>query len=117
MFSEEFGSGFVFCLRDALTRGLLLGLLGWREKRGFVSLLSESPLGQPLSPGVLGYGLTMRLSFLPTIPHPEPLKEARQRDRLVGGKRDEGMDGLPMTAIWECYGHLGCKIEECWLGT
>ena len=36
----------------------------------------------------------MRLSFLPTIPHPEPLKEARQRDRLVGGKRDDGMDGL-----------------------
>jgi hypothetical protein len=53
-FIEEFGSGFAICLRDTLTRGLLLGLLGWREKRGFVSLLSESPLGQPLSPGVLG---------------------------------------------------------------
>ena len=51
------------------------------------------------------------------IPHPEPLKEARQRDRLVGGKRDEGMDGLPMTAIWECYGQLGYKVEESWLGT
>jgi hypothetical protein len=50
-FSAEFGSGFTFCLRDTLNRGLLLGLLGWREKRGFVSLLSESPLGQPLVPG------------------------------------------------------------------
>jgi hypothetical protein len=26
----------------------LLGLLGWREKRGFVSSLSQSPTGQPL---------------------------------------------------------------------
>ena len=50
-FSEEFGSGFAFYLRNTLTRGLLLGLLGWREKRGFVSPLSESPLGQPLVPG------------------------------------------------------------------
>jgi hypothetical protein len=33
------------------TRELLLGLLGWREKRRFVSPLSESPLGQPLVPG------------------------------------------------------------------
>jgi hypothetical protein len=32
-------------------RELLLGLLSWREKRGFVSPLSESPLGQPLVPG------------------------------------------------------------------
>jgi hypothetical protein len=45
------GLGFSFCLRDSLTRELLLGLLGWREKRGFVSPLSESTLGQPLVPG------------------------------------------------------------------
>ncbi len=31
----------------------LLGLLGWREKCGFVSLLSKSPLGQLLVPGMI----------------------------------------------------------------
>ncbi len=48
---KDTGLGFSFYLRDSLTRKLLLGLLGWREKRGFVSTLSESPLGQPLVPG------------------------------------------------------------------
>jgi hypothetical protein len=42
--------GFSFYLWDSLTWELLLSLLGWREKRGFVSPLSESPLGQPLVP-------------------------------------------------------------------
>jgi hypothetical protein len=44
-------SEFSFCLQDSTTEDLLLGLLGWREKREFVSPLSESPLGQPLVPG------------------------------------------------------------------
>ncbi len=43
--------GFSFYLWDLLPCELLLGLLGWREKHGFVSPLSESPLGQPLVPG------------------------------------------------------------------
>jgi hypothetical protein len=55
--------GISFYLRDSLTRELLLGLLGWREKRGSVSHLSESPLGQPLVPGSdLDRGLTLGLS-------------------------------------------------------
>jgi hypothetical protein len=69
--SEEIVSGFTFCLQDALTRGLLLGVLGWREKRGFVSLLSESPLGQPLVPGSdrIGTGYEAELStYDPGIP-------------------------------------------------
>jgi hypothetical protein len=45
--------GFSFYLWDSLTQELLLGLLGWREKRGTVSPLSESLLGQPLVPGVI----------------------------------------------------------------
>jgi hypothetical protein len=32
------------------TPGTFYRLLGWREKRGFLSPLSESPLGQPLVP-------------------------------------------------------------------
>ncbi len=43
--------GFSFYLWDSLTRELLLGLLGWGEKRRSVIPLSESPLGQPLVPG------------------------------------------------------------------
>jgi hypothetical protein len=48
---KDTGLGFSFYLWDSLTQELLLGLLGWREIRGVVSPLSESPLGQPLVPG------------------------------------------------------------------
>ncbi len=48
---EDTGLGFSFYLRDLSSRELLLSLLGWREKHGFVSPLSESPRGQPLVPG------------------------------------------------------------------
>jgi hypothetical protein len=66
---EDTGLGFPFYLWDLSTRELLLGLLGWREKRGFVSPLSESPLGQTLVSGSdQDRELTMGLSFLPTIP-------------------------------------------------
>ncbi len=44
-------------------------------------------------------------------------EEVGQRDRLVEGKRDEGMDGLPMAAIWECYERLGCKVRETEMNT
>jgi hypothetical protein len=77
-FGEEIGSGCTFCLRDTLTRGLLLGLLGWREKRGFVSPLSQSPLVQPLVPGsdrekdcLWGW------AFYLWSRHPEPPKRGR----------------------------------------
>jgi hypothetical protein len=58
----------------------------------------------------------MRLSFLPTIPHPEPLKEARQRDRLVEGKRDEGMDGLPMPLFGNAMNAWDVKLGNVGLG-
>jgi hypothetical protein len=75
----------------------LLGLLGWREKRGSVSPLSESPLGQPLVPRddkdrELIVGLKLFLTNNPVI-----LSFQRKRGdtviRLREGKR-EGMRGL-----------------------
>jgi hypothetical protein len=51
------------------TRELLLGLLGWREKRGSMSPLYKSPLGQPLVPrSNLDKGLIIGLRFLLMIP-------------------------------------------------
>jgi hypothetical protein len=66
---EDTGLGFPFYLWNLSTWELLLGLLGWREKRGFVSPLSESPLGKPLVSGSdQDRELFMGLSFLPMIP-------------------------------------------------
>jgi hypothetical protein len=50
---EDIDLGFSFYLWDSLTRELLYGLLGWREKRGFLNPLSESPLDNHWSPGVV----------------------------------------------------------------
>jgi hypothetical protein len=47
---EDISSGFSFCLRDSLTRELLLGLLGWREKRRVVSSPVRVPTGTTAGP-------------------------------------------------------------------
>ena len=93
-----------------------MGLLGWREKRGFVSLLSESPLGQPLSPGVLGYGLTMRLSFLLAIPHPEPRKRPGNRIAWLEGRETRGKDGLPIPLFGNVMDIWDVKLRNVGLG-
>ncbi len=87
---EDTGLGFSFYLRYSPTRELVLSLLGWREKRRFVSPLSESPLGQPLAPGSdQDRGLAMRLSFStndPVIPSPQ----RKQGDGIIQLKGKKG---------------------------
>jgi hypothetical protein len=109
---EDTGLGFSFYLWDSLTRELLLGLLGWREKCGFVSPLSESPLGQPLVPrSDQERGLTMGLSFLPMIPSSRAPRKQGKRVIQLKGKKKEGMSGLSIIANWKCCYHQGCKIQ------
>ncbi len=83
-----------FLLRIISPREFLLDLLGWKEKRGLVSPLSQSPLGQPLVPrSEWGKGLVVGLknffSYL-TTSSSKPSRGTRAISHPdEGGEREE----------------------------
>jgi hypothetical protein len=68
-----------------------LGLLGWREKCGFLSPLSQSPLEQPLVPRndkcrELVVGLKIFLTDNPVIPS----FRRKQGDKIIRWREEKG---------------------------
>ncbi len=98
----------ILCLRN-----FLLGLLGWREKRGFASPLSQSLLGRPLDPrNEKGRELVLGLKTFPNQEprHPKLPEEAGRQGhqfREKKGRRDE------RTAIKGELGRNYCYSEGC----